>query len=395
MMTKENNKKTKWVLLSIIPVVAIPSVALASVYGVRHKENENKKISVLSDSEIDSILAKEASEIYSNYELNEKGENVKLAIEKVKREVKENDIVINVQKLREMLAYEINLIETMIQSTIQDKIDKTISENNRRDIEELYVAYQESLQKLGDVEKPKLVVSRDLLKEDWWIANKVIKNKVVPKDEIKYREQLVNLIEDVEEQIQYWKILQEAMERCKYIKFVNKEKEKYFKTGELNPNIANIPQSVERIPDGLFEGVKFDRLVMIPKWVKYIGKRAFKNASLLKGIQISKSVIEIEDEAFMNAKLDDTFRIPPTLQKLGDRVFENTTLPFGFEYHTFLGKVTEKLKDAIPENGIWVKGIVRSTARDTIKKLDISKTRNLILTDRSKPFELKQNKQDE
>lgn len=79
---------------------------------------------------------------------------------------------------------------------------------------------------------------------------------------------------------------------------------------------------VTRIGESAFEGAKqVTGEVTLPDSIKYIGKNAFKNCSMLTGIKLGKGLIEIDDYAFSNCSSLKyvTFN---KIEKIGTGVFE-------------------------------------------------------------------------
>ena len=59
-----------------------------------------------------------------------------------------------------------------------------------------------------------------------------------------------------------------------------------------------LPDTLETIPDGAFEGCTAMRGIFIPEGVTYIGRNAFRNCTALEAICIPESVEKIESGAF-------------------------------------------------------------------------------------------------
>lgn len=108
---------------------------------------------------------------------------------------------------------------------------------------------------------------------------------------------------------------------------------------------------VTRIGESAFEGAKqVTGEVTLPDSIKYIGKNAFKNCSMLTGIKLGKGLIEIDDYAFSNcsslkyvtfnkiekigtgvfeeckAFTQKNIVIPDTLKSMGSNVFSNSNI---------------------------------------------------------------------
>lgn len=349
-MKQWSKQKTKWALLSLIPVIAVPSITVAAIYGVRQSRDNTSSVSrSLSDIELKETLAKELNEIYQeNPELkeNQSFSFDDFILEDVKIKVREAESKVSRYQLKKMLRRVLEDYLTRFQTNIENYIDS----KEAKAVDELYTQFSKKLIEVQDLARD-AYLPEDLLAEDMWLygaIRKLSKYETI-KDEIKHKEQLVLLINEINDQIEHYKELKDAIIRADYIHNLEMIGNKRL---PVDKKAYGFPRAFTRVRDNTFANIKFDRKLVIPEWVTSIGKKAFYQADLSNGITFLGRIKEIDDQAFMGAKLPDDFRLPSSVTKMGDEVFKDTMLPMGFEAESFLID-QGKFIGSVPDYTTW------------------------------------------
>ena len=92
--------------------------------------------------------------------------------------------------------------------------------------------------------------------------------------------------------------------------------------GAYNSDVIIIPEDIEIIGDGAFDGYFNLEEITVPQGVKRIGDRAF-NGTFLSEVTLPESIIEIGDEAFAGCYELQSIELPDTLTKLSDGLFSS------------------------------------------------------------------------
>lgn len=223
-MKQTTKQKSKWALLGLA-AVAVPTATVVTIYETQ-KQTNNKISTSLGDKVNDQMIGEEVNRQYdemttperidSDNELRIKG----IVAKSVKKNLAQDTAIgipIDKSRLKDIIKRELDDALMILEVNLQAAMKMVIQEDKEADFQVLYSIYESKHKGAANLEMEKLVdgVSADVFDKLWfhW-PNKQLKMKV-PFHEVYHREQLNNLIRDLDQWYDY------HLERNYLIKSIN------------------------------------------------------------------------------------------------------------------------------------------------------------------------------
>lgn len=201
-MKQETKQKLKWSLLGLIPSVLIPTTAVAIIYGTnRPSGGLNNKY-----EDIDSVLKEEMTQVYEEFPTLKGDPIIEETISSnVKQQIKSEQVPATRQKLKAMLRREFAAAQILLENKIAELIDKALEKYDAKELETLYAIYEAkrynaSLEKVFHATQG---VGGDWFDRAWWMWQAKALKPVVTLSEIAHKQQLINMIKELDDWMDY------------------------------------------------------------------------------------------------------------------------------------------------------------------------------------------------